>query len=117
MEKVFKFLTISFFIFSFFSCNAQEKGAKKVEKATFKVWGNCDMCKTTIESAADVKGVKSANWNVDSKMFSVTFNPDKISLDKIHELIAASGYDTDKLKGDDKAYAALPDCCHYERRK
>lgn len=117
MKATVQLFTLFFILFSTLNCNAQDKSGRKVETASFKVWGNCEMCKSTIEAAADVKGVKSANWNLDSKIFSVTYNPEKISLEKIHELIAASGYDTEKVKGDDKAYAELPDCCHYERRK
>lgn len=116
-----KFL-INVFIFSFlsltiFNCDAQSKTDKKVETATFKVWGNCDMCKETIEAALDVKGIKSANWNTETKMIQVSFSPDKMTLEKIHDLIAASGYDTELKKGDDKAYAGLHECCQYKRRK
>jgi mercuric ion binding protein len=75
------------------------------------------MCKKTIENSLDVKGVKAANWNVDSKIIEVTYMSDKINEDKIQDLIAASGYDTEKKKADDKAYKALPECCQYTRGK
>ncbi len=95
--------------------NAQTKGANQTLK--FKVWGNCEMCQKTIETSLDVKGVKSANWSTETNMLNVVFNPAKITEDKLHELIAASGYDTDKKKGDDAAYSKLPDCCQYTRKK
>lgn len=92
-------------------------GQKADTTITFKVWGNCGMCKKTIETALDVKGIKSADWNKDTKIITLTYNPQKITEDKIHELIAAAGYDTEKVKGDDKAYQNLPHCCHYERKQ
>lgn len=102
---------VSFMIFTTFcSSNAQ------TTKAKFKVFGNCEMCKKTIETALDVKGVKLANWSTESKMIEISYQADKISEDKLHELIAASGYDTEKKKGSDKAYNDLPGCCQYTRK-
>lgn len=104
-------LVIAYFGLS--ACEAQTK----VQTLTFKVWGNCEMCQETIEKSLDVKGIKSANWNKDTKMLTVVFNNEKIQEGKIHELVAASGYDTEKLKGSDAAYGKLPDCCQYTRKK
>ncbi|MBI9069412.1 MAG: efflux RND transporter periplasmic adaptor subunit [Salinivirgaceae bacterium] len=87
-----------------------------VEHVMFKVSGNCEMCKSTIEKAASaLKGVNVANWNIETKQMHVSFNKDKVSLDKIHRTIAAAGYDTEKMKGDDYAYSKLPACCQYTR--
>jgi copper chaperone CopZ len=83
---------------------------------SFKVWGNCEKCEKTIESSVDVDGVISKDWNVDSKLMTVTFDTTKISLDAIQQLIAKTGYDNDTYYGDDYAYAKLEECCQYERR-
>ncbi|WP_053970105.1 heavy-metal-associated domain-containing protein [Mangrovimonas sp. ST2L15] len=83
--------------------------------ATFGVRGNCGMCKSTIETAANgVEGVASANWDVDKKKIDVTFDESKTDLMAIHQAIAASGYDTEKVVGDLEAYEKLPGCCHYD---
>lgn len=83
--------------------------------ATFGVRGNCGMCKSTIETAANgVEGVASANWDVDKKKIDVTFDESKTDLMAIHQAIAASGYDTEKVAGDLEAYEKLPGCCHYD---
>ena len=87
-----------------------------ISNSTFKVWGNCDMCKETIEASLKVDGVNKADWNVDSKIMSIEFDSAKISLDQIQKNIAAVGYDNDKYKGDDKAYSELADCCQYDRK-
>lgn len=109
---VFTFL---FFPFSFLALG--QTGAKNDTTISFQVSGNCEMCKETIESSLDVKGVKKAIWDQKLHLLTVTFNPGKISEDGLHDLVAASGYDTEKKNGNDKAYADLPECCHYERRK
>lgn len=83
----------------------------------FKVYGNCEMCKATIEKALDVKGVKAANWNTETKLIEVVYVPAKITEEKIHELIAASGYDTEKAKASDKVYGDLHSCCKYPRKQ
>lgn len=80
---------------------------------SFKVFGVCEQCKNRIESALKVKGIRSTNWNIDTKMLSVSYDPSKISLDKIHNKIVAVGHDTYLKKANDAVYRALPACCHY----
>jgi len=87
-----------------------------ITKSTFKVWGNCEMCKETIETSLKVDGIVKADWNVDSKIMTVEFDSAKISLDKIKKNIALVGYDNDKYTGDNKAYSELPGCCQYNRK-
>lgn len=117
MKTPFFFFLIFFTAFVFTQCNSQSGQDKSLKTLEFKVWGNCEMCKETIEKALDRKGIKSADWNMDSKMIKVVFDPAKITEEAIHQAIAEVGYDTEKTKGSDKAYAGLPECCQYERRK
>lgn len=106
----------SFFLSTIFSCNQKVVPSATLKTETFKVWGNCGMCEKTIEMACKTKGISKADWNNDDNMFTVTFDTQQISLDQIHQRIAKVGYDTDKVKGDDKAYSTLPSCCQYQRR-
>ncbi|MEO6902654.1 MAG: heavy-metal-associated domain-containing protein [Bacteroidia bacterium] len=123
--KIILLIVIGCCLSAFYSC-----GNKKVTEvakttivtnngvttATFKIWGNCEMCKETIENSLKADGISKADWNIDSKMMTVSFDSTKISLDRVYKNISKVGYDTEKYKGDDKAYASLPDCCHYERK-
>lgn len=84
---------------------------------TFKVSGECGMCKTRIEKSAKEEGATSASWDVKTKMITVTFDPAKTSVDALSKKFASVGHDTEKYKADDKVYEALPGCCHYERSK
>ena len=86
-----------------------------VKDETIKVWGNCGMCKTTIEKAATKAGASTANWNEDSKELKVSYAVNKTSSEKIQQQIAKSGYDTQGFKATDKAYDKLNGCCKYER--
>ncbi len=95
---------------------ATTKAVNGMMTSNFKVWGNCDMCKETIEGSLKVDGVLKADWNVDSKMITVNYDTTKITLIQIQKNVAAVGYDNDGFKGDDKAYAELAECCQYDRK-
>lgn len=95
---------------------ASTEVANGVATSTFKVWGNCDMCKETIEGAVKVDGVSKADWSSESKMIAVSYDTTKITLDQIHKNIALVGYDTERFTGEDKAYSELPECCQYDRK-
>ena len=86
----------------------------KTEK--IKVYGNCGLCKTRIEKAANsVQGVTKATWGDKDEFLTVTFDDTKTSVLKIEEAVAKVGHDTDHAKATDKTYNALPGCCHYDR--
>lgn len=89
---------------------------QQADTITFKVYGNCGMCKKTIEGAVrKMEGVKSANWDTDSKMLTVNYNTEKVNELDIHKQVAAAGYDTEKEKASDKDYNSLMGCCKYDR--
>ena len=88
-------------------------GQNTTVTTTLMVKGNCEQCKKRIENAADIKGVKLFEWNEDTKVAKVIYNSAKTDLATIEKAIAASGYDTEHEKGQDKAYSKLPKCCQY----
>ena len=106
-------LMLYFAIFTTTRLNAQSKN-KQTE--TFKVWGNCGMCEKTIEKSLKVKGISSAEWNKDTKMITIVFNPKQITLPTIHKKIASVGYDTELETANDEVYNNLHSCCQYERK-
>ena len=72
----------------------------------------CETCKKTIESDLSFeRGVKKTDLNLDNKILTVVYNPDKTDPRKIRIAVTKSGYDADTLKADPKAYKRLPDCC------
>ena len=71
------------------------------------------MCEERIEDAALIKGVKMAEWDLETGQIKVVFVSKKVSEMEIHEAIAGAGHDTDKLNASDKAAGNLPECCRY----
>lgn len=82
---------------------------------TFKVSGNCGMCKSKIEKAAKEAGAKEASWNKDTKILTITYKSSSTNTAKIQQKIAEVGYDNAGAKATDEAYHKLHGCCQYER--
>ena len=96
------------------TCAAQQ-GPIKTE--TIAVSGNCGDCKERIENAADIKGVKLAKWSDKTHVATITYDTTRTSLLAVKQAIAASGYDAGEVKGSERAYKRLPDCCKYRDKK
>ena len=87
---------------------------KELVREEIKVDGVCSMCKTRIEKAAfSAKGVKSAQWNVDTHQLNVVYDRAKVSMTQIEEEIAEVGHNTPNIEAPKAAYDALPVCCKY----
>jgi len=122
MKTLKIFLTVIFAVVFGLTTSAQshenmnmDMPASKTE--TFKVWGNCDLCKDRIETVVKGVGAITANWNTKTKLLTVTFDPAKTSVDSFSKKLAAAGHDTELYKADNKAYGALATCCQYPRAR
>ncbi len=112
-----KYLSLIFSILLFSTLQVMADPTHVITE-TFKVYGNCGMCKRTIESTATgVNGVQSANWDVETGTLTVSFNHSIVSLDNIKKAIADSGYDSDTHRANTEAYKKLAGCCQYDRPK
>ncbi len=80
-----------------------------------EVGGNCEMCKKRIETAAQGKGIVKADWDVDTKKLTLTYDSDKTTAKAVQKRIAKAGHDTTFVQAKSKTYTALPGCCQYER--
>ena len=112
MNLISKISAATILLFSFSSCNAQIKNAKTER---IKIYGNCEMCEKTIETAGIVKKIANVDWNKDSKMATITYDSTKTNQDGILKRIALAGYDSDKFLAPDDVYSKLAGCCQYER--
>jgi outer membrane receptor for ferrienterochelin and colicins len=118
MMKKIKYLLLLWFAITSITVYAQSnKQATKDTAVTFKVHGECIQCKTRIEDALKTKGVKSAIWNIDTKILSLVYNPAQISLDKIENKIVAVGHDVGNKKAKTSVYNNLPKCCYYRENE
>ena len=82
---------------------------------TFKVNGNCGMCKTSIEKAAKSAGAQKADWNKDTKELTVTYTTASTNAAKIQQKVAEVGYDNFGFTATTESYDKLPGCCKYDR--
>ncbi len=112
MKSISKILVAITILLSFTACEAQIKNAKT---ETVKIYGNCGMCEETIEKAGNLKKVAKVDWNVNTKMASITYDAKLTNQDAVLKRIALSGYDSDKFLAPDNAYSKLPGCCQYDR--
>src|ERR1044071_9242564 len=108
-----KILWLVGWIFFAQASSAQKNISLKDTTVIVKVFGNCEMCKGRIEEASKGKGVKSAIWDVDSKMLTLTYDPSSTNSEKVQQRIADAGHDTELKKAKDYIYKQLPDCCLY----
>jgi periplasmic mercuric ion binding protein len=115
--KTVKFIIAAVAIVLSVSLYAQTSKVVSTKSEKIKVWGNCGSCKARIEKAAKIDGVSKAEWDQNTKLLTLVFNPSTVKSDDVQKKIAAVGHDTEKFKADDKAYNNLPGCCQYEREK
>lgn len=108
MKRFFFLILISLFSLPSFA------QGNDLKTDTFKVEGNCDMCKKRIEDAAYSKGVKRADWTAENHMLVVTYRPSKTNLETIQKNIAKVGHNAGEVVADVKDYDQLPGCCQYK---
>jgi len=111
MKRLSYIITTCFVLLSTLSI-AQIKNAKT---ETAKVNGNCGMCKRTIEKAGNVKNEVQVVWDADNQRASITYDPEKTTVDTVLKRIAQVGYDNEKYLAPDDVYRNLHDCCQYDR--
>lgn len=112
MKSIQKLLMAIILLLSVAITNAQIKNSTT---ETVKIYGNCGMCKTNIETAGSLKKVAKVEWNKDTKMATLTYDATKTSQDEILKRIALAGYDSAKFLAPDATYDSLHGCCQYDR--
>jgi hypothetical protein len=89
--------------------------AQTTTTETFKVNGNCGMCKSAIEKAAKSAGAQKAEWNKDTKELTVTYTTATTNTAKIQQKVAEVGYDNVGFTATTESYDKLHGCCKYDR--
>lgn len=86
------------------SCTAQIKNAKT---ETVKVFGNCNMCKKNIETAAFNKKISTAVWDKENKTALLTYDSSQTTADAILKKIALAGYDNQNFLAPGEQYKQI----------
>lgn len=92
------------------SINGQDQ---LIVEYNFRVDGLCGMCKDRIEETAIDAGAKSADWNEDTKILTVSIDDLTHSISDIRYAIAQAGHDNGDFKAPDEVYEELFLCCLY----
>lgn len=109
MKSVFLFILVGFLAIK---TNAQTTPIKKTEEVKIATSAQCEMCKERIEKALyKVKGVISANLDLQTKAVTVIYRTHKTNVDALRQAINLAGYDADDSPSDADAYSKLPGCC------
>lgn len=88
---------------------------KQSKTNTVKIYGNCEMCKTSIENAGNKKNESKINWDEHTQTASIEYNPEKTTLNDVLKRVALAGYDNENFLAPDPTYKSLPSCCQYDR--
>ena len=112
MKSISKILMVITVFLSSINILAQ---IKNIKTETFKIYGNCDICKSNIEKAGNLKKIAQVNWNKDTKIATLNYDEKKTNQNEILKRIALAGYDNEKFLAPDDVYAELPKCCQYQR--
>jgi copper chaperone CopZ len=111
MNKIILFIAAALGL----SAGAAHAQINNAKTETVKVSGNCEMCEATIEKAGTKSKVSKAEWNKDTRLATITYDPGKTNLDAILKNIALAGYDNQSYLAPGEAYNKLRGCCKYER--
>ena len=114
MKSFIKSIYLTFFLITLAIPADVYSMSGDIKTEEFKVEGVCGMCKDRIENGALIKGVKKAEWDKETGMITVDYNPEKVELIDIHKAIAELGHSTDKVKAKETTYNKLPLCCQYD---
>lgn len=82
---------------------------------TIKVRGNCGSCKKRIENAVKTFPSASGEWDIITKVLTLSYDSTQTSKDAIMKKIAEVGHDNELYTAETSTYDALPGCCLYDR--
>jgi periplasmic mercuric ion binding protein len=103
MKNIILVITTIFLAANVFAQNVEVK---------IKTSAICGTCKKAIEHDLRFeKGVKEVSLDLDTKVVTVVYNPNKTDEEKIRIAITKIGYDADSIPADSVAYSKLPNCC------
>ncbi|MEO0470085.1 MAG: heavy-metal-associated domain-containing protein [Bacteroidota bacterium] len=89
-----------------YSCESPEK------TMSFFVEGNCETCQSYIQqSALEVAGVNTAQWQYDKSELTIHFNPDKTDAESVMLALSEAGFNSQFFDADPAARKSLPACC------
>lgn len=115
MTRIIGFILLSIAFATNISIAQNKKyNSSRVQTDTIRVEGVCSQCKSRIEEAAYIRGVRRAEWDKASKQLTVVYNPQRVKKEDVEKSIAKSGHSTENQTRDQNSYDKLPSCCAYD---
>lgn len=111
---------LAIFLMAFFLFSVNSFAETKLEECNIKTNAHCGDCKSKIEKALKKQGgVMSTNLNLDNKIVTVKYDPNKTNTDKLISAITTAGYTAElvsnkneiKSESSTKANSSKGDCC------
>jgi len=94
---------------------SQKKGTLE---AKIQVKGICSMCENRIEETVNLsKGIKSAEWDLDTEILTVVYKEGKTNPQEIGNALAKAGHDNQYAKATTKDYEKISGCCRYKTQE
>ena len=112
MKSLITLMLVFICILSIESSQAQD-----TKTVTCKVYGNCGMCKKTIEKTTNFNTDAKGTLDRKTKVLTLTYNTKNTTPDAVLKRIANVGYDNEKYVANQASYDNLHKCCKYERIK
>jgi len=110
MKHLKHFLAFLFLVFLLSSCG-------NVEKAQVQTNAVCKTCEAILdENLTQEAGITAVALNLETKVLTVEYNPEAISMAEIETLVSKTGYDANDVKADAEAHSKLPYCCQIENQ-
>ncbi|OGU14261.1 MAG: hypothetical protein A2X61_16750 [Ignavibacteria bacterium GWB2_35_12] len=114
MKKQLLFSAVIFLLAAFVfttTAMAQEQDTT-IKEARIKTSAVCGHCKAKIEKAVNkLDGIESADLDSETKIVTVQYHSDVVTLENIKLAINKAGYDADDMTADKDAFDKLPKCC------
>jgi len=111
IKRISLLIAIGFSLFFVKTISAQKTITTKIQTKIYcSHCSQCETCGVRFDTELyKLTGIK--NFTLTDNVITVSFNPKKITIDKIRECIANCGYDADDVKATESGLKSLDDCC------
>ena len=113
--NVLRLLILTLLVLLVGSSAAQKEKRQKPATIDIMTSALCGDCEDRIEGDLNYfKGVKRAVLNLETKVLTVKYDPNKTNPDAIRQRISSLGYAADDVPANKEAFDKLPGCCQKE---
>lgn len=110
--KIIGLLIVIIFLTTLINLKAEHAYSEKTVVIDLSTNMICTMSMNIIKKALNkVKGVENIEFDVDSKMVTVTFDDSLTNLSKLEKVLTDAGFNANDKDADLMAYESLPKCC------